>query len=355
MIRRNNILGLFSFLFVFAVKAQKPVLLVANKHSNTLSFIDIKTLKVLKTIPTGPNPHEIDITPDQHKAYLSSYEPPGNTISVVDLINMKMIRQIPTGDIGRIHGVALSQDGKDVYFTAGQSGDLVDVDTRNDSIKRIIPTHGEISHMVYISPDDTKLYTANIVSENISVIDRTSGDLLYQIPAGKGVEGMAFTPDGKWLWAANQTGGTITVIEVATRKPVKTFDCRGMPVRIRFSKDGKTAYIPSWTKKGELIVVDVDLCKEIKRIPVGDFAIGTALSPDGKLLFVGCEDAVETSFNSNGTESLKLNQRKSEGVHVIDTQTLTIINIIETGLGPDPMIIWYPPKNWWKLVVRKKE
>ena len=64
----------------------EPILLVANKHSNTLSYINPKTFKVIKTIPTGPNPHEITVTPDQRTAYLSSYEPPGNTISVIDLV-----------------------------------------------------------------------------------------------------------------------------------------------------------------------------------------------------------------------------------------------------------------------------
>ena len=36
-----------------------PTLLVANKHSNTLSFVNPQTLEVIETIATGPNPHEI--------------------------------------------------------------------------------------------------------------------------------------------------------------------------------------------------------------------------------------------------------------------------------------------------------
>jgi YVTN family beta-propeller protein len=327
-----------------ARRAQEPELLVANKHSNTLSFVDPKTLKVIGTIATGPNPHEITVTPDQRFAYLSSYAPPGNTISVVDLMARKMIKQIPTGQYTRIHGAAVAPDGKHAYFTAGQTGYVVEVDTKTNEVTRGIPTHGKISHTVYVSPDGKRLYTGNIVSENVSVIDRVSGKLITQIKAGKGVEGMAFTPDAKYLWALNQTGGTITIIDVATHQPVETFDCPGMPVRVRFTENGKIALVPSWTKHGELIVIDVATRKEIKRIKVGNFAIGVELSPDGKRAFVGCEDSMEAEVLPDGSERVRLKTGDSDGLHVINMKTLTVETVIKTGLGPDPMVMWYPPQ-----------
>jgi YVTN family beta-propeller protein len=319
-----------------------PVLLVANKHSNTLSFVNPKTLKVIETIPTGPNPHEITVTPDQRFAYLSNYAPPGNTISVVDLHEKKMIKEISTGQYTRIHGAAMAPDGRHAYFTAGQSGYVVEVDTRTNEVTRGIPTHGKISHTVYVSPDGKHLYTGNIVSENISVIDRLSGKLIGQIPAGEGCEGMAFTPDGKHLWAANQTGGTITIIDLITSKPIETFQCPGMPVRIRFTHDGKLALVSSWTKTGELVVIDVATRRELKRIRVGDFAIGVELSPDGSRAFVGCEDSMEAEVLPDGSERVKAKAGDSDGVHVIDMTTLSVESVIKTGLGPDPMVMWYP-------------
>jgi YVTN family beta-propeller protein len=303
----------------------KPMLLVANKHSNTLSYIDLETLEVVDTVPTGPNPHEMAITPDQRFMYLSNYAAPGDTISLVDLVARKHIKQIPTGEYTRIHGTTMAPDGKHAYFTAGQTGFVVEVDTKTNAVTRGIPSHGKISHMVLVSRDNKRLYTANITSENVSVIDRASGDLMLQIPCGKGVEGMAFTPDGKYLWAANQTGGSIAIIDLAQHKVIETFDCPGMPVRIRFSDDGKRAYVPSWTPEGVLIVIDTKTKKEIKRIPVGGNAIGVELSPDGKRAFVGCE--------------------YTDGLHVINTASLEVEKVIKTGDGPDPMLMWYPPAN----------
>lgn len=323
----------------------EPVLLVANKHSNTLCFINPKTLKVLQTIQTGPNPHEIIVTPDQRFAYLTNYAPPGNTISVIDLLQRKHIKQISTGDFNRIHGSAMTPDGKYAYFTAGQTGYVVEVDTKTNEVTRGIPTHGKISHMVYVSPDGKRLYTANIESENVSVIDRSSGELITQIKCGSGVEGMAFTPDGRYLWAANQTGGTITIIDVSTSTSIETFNCPGMPVRIRFTPDGKLALVPGWIKEGVLTIIDVATRKELKRISVGDFAIGIELSEDGKMAFVGCEDAGKVEKSPDGQEIVTTSAKDSDGIHVINMKTLEVEAVIKTGLGPDPMVLWYPPEK----------
>ena len=301
------------------------VLLVANKHDDTLCYINPNTLEIIQTIATGPNPHEIIITPDQRFAYLSNYAAPGDTISVIDLVKRKHILQIPTGKFTRIHGTAMAPDGKNAYFTAGQTGFVVEVDTQTNQVTRGIPTHGKISHMVLVSPDGKLLYTANIVSETVSVIDRASGKLITQVQCGEGVEGMAFTLDGKRLWAANQPGESITIIDLSSHTPIETFACPGMPVRIRFTNDGRLALVPSWTKEGCLIVIDATTHKEVKRIKVGGFAIGVEITPDGKRAFVGCEH--------------------SDGLHVVDMETLTVEAVIKTGNGPDPMLIWFPPRN----------
>jgi YVTN family beta-propeller protein len=308
-----------------APAAEKPLLIVANKHGNTLCYVDPETYEILDTIATGPNPHEIVITPDGRYAYLSNYAPPGNTISLIDLPGRKHVKQISTGQATRIHGAAIAPDGKFAYFTAGQTGLAVEVDTSTQSVTRTIPTEGKVSHMVLVSPDGKRLYTANIESEDVSVIDRATGRLITKIPCGKGVEGIAFTPDGKHLWAANQTGGSMTIIDVATDRPIETFPCGEMPVRIRFARGGRIALVPCWAEKGVVIVIDTATRKEIKRIPVGRFAIGIELGPDGKTAFVGCEH--------------------EDGIHVIDLEKMAVAAVIKTGNGPDPMMLWYPPQK----------
>ena len=129
--------------------------------------------------------------------------------------------------------------------------------------------------------------------------------------------------DGRHLWAANQSGGSITVIDLKTHEPIETFPCPGMPVRIRFTQDGTRALIPSWTEEGQLIVLDAKAKQEISRIPVGGYAIGVELSPDGRRAYVGCEHG--------------------DGLHVVNLESLTVEKVVATGNGPDPMMLAYPP------------
>ena len=64
--------------------------------------------------------------------------------------------------------------------------------------------------------------------------------------------------------------------------------------------------------------------KEIKRVSVGGYAIGVELSPDEKRAYVGCE--------------------YTDGLHVVNTETLDVEAKIDTGDGPDPISMWYPER-----------
>lgn len=300
-----------------------PVLLVSNKHEDTLALVDPATLETIEKISVGHNPHEMVITPDGRFLYASNYDPPGDTVSVVDLVRRQHVRQIPTGEYARIHSAAIAPDGRHVYFTATQSAIVVEIDTRTNQVTRGIPTHGKISHMVEVSPDGRRLYTANIDTRNVSVIDRASGKLMTQIPGDKGCEGMQFTPDGKYLWAANQNAGNITIINLADHSVEETLPCPGMPLRIRFTRDGQRALVSNWLKHGEVVVFDVPNRKEIKRLRVGNQPIALLITPDEDRAFV-----------SNMT---------SDDLHVIDLKTLTVTGRFETGKGPDALAWWVPP------------
>ena len=307
------------------MSASDAILLVVNKHEDTMSFVAPNALESVAMVATGHDPHEMVITPDQRRAYVSNYAAPGNTVSVIDLVNREHILQISTVGYARVHGAAISPDGNHAYFTAGQTGYVVEIDLRTDAVTRGIPTHGEISHMVVVSPDGERLYTANIGSRNVSVLARESGDLITQVPCDKGCEGLAITRDGKALWAANQDAGNITIIDRETHTVAATVDCPGVPLRIKFTANGGLALVTSWRAEGELVVINVDARREVKRVRVGNQPIGVETSPDGRRAFVS--------------------NMGSDEVHVIDMATLSVAGSLRTGAGPDAMAWWHPPQQ----------
>ena len=300
-------------------------LLVVNKHEDTLAYVNPRSLEVESMIEIGHDPHEMAITPDGRRAYISNYAPPGNTISLIDLVKRTHLLQIPTGRYARIHGAAMAPGGEHAYFTAGQTGYLVEVDTRTNSVSREIPTHGKISHVVAISPNGNILYTANIETRNVSVIDRESGALITQVKCDKGCEGLAFTPDGRFLWAANQQAGSITIIDLSDHRVAKSLKCPGVPLRIKFTSDGKLALVTSWEEKGELVLIDAQGPVEVKRLAVGNQPIGVEISRDEGRAFVS--------------------NMSSDDIHVIDLELLEVSGKFVTGRGPDAMAYWSMPRK----------
>lgn len=55
-------------------------------------------------------------------------------------------------------------------------------------------------------------------SEEVSIIDSQSKEVVKTIPVGKTAKGMNFTTDGKWAFVINEGEDTVTVIDVAQMK-----------------------------------------------------------------------------------------------------------------------------------------
>jgi DNA-binding beta-propeller fold protein YncE len=63
-----------------------PALLVLSKADHVLSIVDPATLTAVARVPSGPDPHEVIVSADGARAYISNYGSGAyNTITVVDL------------------------------------------------------------------------------------------------------------------------------------------------------------------------------------------------------------------------------------------------------------------------------
>jgi DNA-binding beta-propeller fold protein YncE len=121
------VLGRLTFLFAAfclatsCVRAQTPstALLILEKNDNTLAIVDPGSLKIVGRVPAGPDPHEVESSPDGRLAYISNYggsDSALHTISVVDLTAQKALPAIDLGALRSPHGLAFA--GGKLYFTA---------------------------------------------------------------------------------------------------------------------------------------------------------------------------------------------------------------------------------------------
>lgn len=297
-----------------------PALLVLNKEENSLAIVNPSSGKVAGRVPTGEGPHEIAVSADGKFAFVGNYgkQTPGSTISVIDVAAQKELRRVDLGTLRRPHGITVA-DGK-VYFTAELNKLIARYDPASNQIDWLLGTGQNSTHMVMVSKDMNQIYTANIGSDSITVMDRVAGPQAWNetvIPVGKGPEAIDLTPDGKQLWTAHSRDGGVSIIDLAAKKVVQTFNVgTKRSNRLKFTPDGKLVLI-SDLEGGELVVLDAAARKEIKRIKMGRTPEGVLIVPDGSRAYVGVAG--------------------DNNVAVIDLKTLEVTGHIATGAGPDGM------------------
>jgi len=219
------------------------------------------------------------------------------------------------GGMGREAAIVFTAEGAKVVGR-------YDPDTRK--VDWVIGTGQDRTHMVIVSSDQKMLFTTNVASATVSILEqftvtRRGGPpatdwRVTVVPVGMGAEGFDLSPDGKELWVANAQAGSLSIVDVA-KKTASTVSVRFRSAnRLKFTPDGKYALI-SDLGGTEIIVMDAATRQEIRRIDVGGGAAGIQMSADGS-----------RAFAAVGSQN---------GVAIIDLKTLQMTGRIATGPGPD--------------------
>jgi DNA-binding beta-propeller fold protein YncE len=301
-----------------AADTPSPALLVLNKAEATLAIIDPVTFAVVAKVPTGSDPHEVAASADGKWAFVSNYGGGGRSISVIDLLTQKE-RRVDVGQFGGVHGIA-AMDGKAVF--ASESAKLVATyDPVTGNIERLVATRQDLTHMVMLNRDSTKLFTTNMLSGTVTIAERGAPGLptawtQTTVPVGREPEGLDLTPDGKELWTATYGDGKMAIVDVASKKVKQAFATNTRQAnRVKITPDGKLALVSDMSG-GELVIFDVASRKEIKRMRVGASPEGILIEPTGQRAFVAVTGDDE--------------------VAVIDLKSLSVAKRFSPGKGSGP-------------------
>jgi len=327
---------------VISAQSTSPqALLALSKRDHTLAIVDPASLKVIAKAPVGPDPHEVVASSDGKTAYVSIYGGGRfHSLSVIDLVAQKSLPDIDTGALNGPHGLVFT--GGKVWLTAEAAKAVARYDPVTARFDWIMGTGQNRTHMLYVTPDEKTVYTTNVNSATVSILEyvelppmgpppgaRPAGAPAGPppgaqhrmdwnqtvIPVGKGAEGFDVTPDGRELWTANAQDGTISVIDIAARRVTATLDAKIFGAnRLKFTPDGRLAFISNLSG-GDLVIYDTASRKEYKRLTIGHGAAGILMDPGGKRAFVAC-----TPDNY---------------VTVIDLKTLEVAGHVDVGGEPD--------------------
>lgn len=162
-------------------------------------------------------------------------------------------------------GIAFSEDGRYVYISMFGSGTIEKYDRDNaHKLVKIIEIGGTCGRIRMDYPRN-KAYIGNLRQGCYFVLDLKSDTVIQKVPAGRNVNNIKLSPDGKRIYVS----------------------CRGL--------SGPKGYLYRNPENGKVMVFDAQTHEKIETLQVGNQPIGLALSPDGLYLAISnfMDDTVE--------------------------------------------------------------
>jgi YVTN family beta-propeller protein len=311
------------------VKGHRELVYVPHTLSNDVYVIDPKTFKVVDRFPGGREAQHIIPSYDMKTLYVAADEPCCGSLIPIDPT---------TGKPGKPLNVA---DPYNMYFTP---------DGR----------YGVVMAEYFQRMDFYDPVTWTVVDQ-------------LHLPDCRGVNHGDFTADGKLMLVACEFANRVVVIDVATRKWLRTFKLDkssvGMPQDTRLTPDGKSFYVADMHANG-VYVFDSALTRQTAFIPTGRGAHGIYFSRDSKRAFVTNRDEgsvtvmdprtnqVITKWQIPGGGSPDMGALSPDGsqlwlsgryhgeVYVISTVDGTLLARIPVGSGPHGLTYWPQPGRY---------
>ena len=201
-----------------------------------------------------------------------------NTVSLFETATMTIVRTLP--QVGySAWGVA--PVGDDRLLVANWAGSTISIVDKTSG-KRLgeIPVGMKPSYLA-LSPDGKKVFSAGNFSDDIAIADIATRRAMHQVPVGRKPMGVAVSPDGLWLYVAVCDSKKISKIDVRQETVVRTF---GAPLaqttNLVMTPDGRSLLAAG--DEGRLLIIDVET-GNIEKVGVGTDLSSVAVTPDGRV------------------------------------------------------------------------
>jgi YVTN family beta-propeller protein len=292
-----------------------PVVLVPNSDEGTVSVIDPRTYRVVRTFRVGRNPQHIGPSWDLTTLFVSNDL--GNSLTPIDARTGSVGPAIPVTDPYNLYytpdgrsaivvaerlrrldfrdphtwalqySIAIphrganhldfSADEKTLLISCEFSGWIDKIDLKSHKIVGELNVGGQPID-VKVAPDGSVFFVANMTRGGVSVIDPNTMTEKSFIATGMGAHGLYPSRDTTKLYVANRRSNSVSVVDFSTRRVVATWRFKGTPDMGGVSADGTELWL-SGRYSREVYVIDTSLGVVTHRIAVGRGPHGLTFFP----------------------------------------------------------------------------
>jgi YVTN family beta-propeller protein len=311
-------------------QASQSALLVVNQFEHAVVAVSpISKLETARYV-VGVNSHEAATAPDGRYAYVPIYGnsgvglpgTDGRMIDILDLAGRNVVGSIDLGNPVRPHCALFGPDGL-LYVTAELANAVYVVDVNQRKKVGEIPTGQIESHMMVMSRDGKRIYTANVGAGSVSVLDGENRKLITVIPVSKRVQRISMSEDGRWVFTQDQTSPRLAVIDTSTNAIARWVDLPEVAKASAATRDGKWLLmisVDTAAKMSHLRVLDIGSLKTANSFDLLEGAMEILLTPDGTKAYISCVQAGK--------------------IAVVDLKSWNVENQIVLTPGGDGMAWW---------------
>jgi DNA-binding beta-propeller fold protein YncE len=275
-------------------------------------------------IPVGDRPHEIEMTPDGHTAYVSNFGlleanhkvgTPGTTISVLDLqaLTERTRFKLPDGFTAP-HGLKLRPPKyKELFTNTEEPGwGMVVFDAGSGAVLRTFVVPPGVHNFVF-NADGSLLYAFTLTGK-VCRISPDTGKVNICAEAGS-PRGLSWTADHRYLIASGKNDILLLdPLRMGVVKRIENLDV-GQIFYTAATPDGHWLLAPA-VLDGVLLAVDTTTGTVAHRIETGN-PLMLALDPDGKHAWIS-NVLVPAGFSGPHSKG------REGGVSLLDLTTFTV-------------------------------
>jgi len=275
------------------------LLLVANKGEESLGLIDPTAGRQIAIVPEGGvTGHEVAASPDGKLAFVPIYGnsgvgmpgTDGSTLAVIDLSERKLIHTIDFGHGVRPHCAVFEPKDGLLYVTTELDKSVAIIDPQTLRIVGSVPTGQAESHMLAISSDGRKGYTANVGPGTVSVLDLAGRKTVTVIPVAQHVQRISITPDNRWVFTSDTEKPRLAVIDTATNKVDRWIALPSTGYGSASTPDGKWLLV-ALPEANAVAVVHLPTLQIVKTISVPPAPQEVVIRPDSHVAYVSCNQS----------------------------------------------------------------
>ncbi|GKY88455.1 PQQ-dependent catabolism-associated beta-propeller protein [Sinisalibacter aestuarii] len=253
------------------LNADRTLLYVACGDDDVIDVIDVDTLEVVDSIPTGPSPEVFAFSPDESQIYVSNEE--DSMLEVIDLASRIVVHDVPTG--AEPEGVIATADGATIYVTSEVADMVHVVDAGTGAVVDNIIV-GTRPRRFVLTPDTNELWVSAELSSEIYVIDRETDEIkevLEFLPPGFRPEdvtpvGMAVTADGSRGLISLGRANHIAVIDAHSKEVIEYVLVGERAWSVALNRDESLAVVANGLSD-DITLVDMETLRPVRSIPVG--------------------------------------------------------------------------------------